>query len=95
MREGISNQVCFHCPQCVKTSLEALIVHQGLVPYRIHKLSDLPSQVNAAPRAAIATTRYPGFTPDVSQSLPNQRDAEEALAIAQHVSAYVTDLVAA
>ncbi len=99
---------------CAKASLitfafivnNALIVHQGLVPPRIHKLPDLLSQVHAAPLAAMATeiqlldrfyttTRYPGFTPDGSQSLPNQRDAEEALEIAQRVLAYVTDLVAA
>ncbi len=106
MREGLFNQVCFHCQQCVEKSLKALIVHQGLVPPRIHKLPDLLSQVHAAPLAAMATeiqlldrfyttTRYPGFTPAGSQSLPNQHDAEEALAIAQRVLAYVTDLVAA
>ncbi|MFN3372936.1 MAG: hypothetical protein ACK44M_05135 [Chloroflexus sp.] len=72
-----------------------MIVHQGLMPPRLHKLPDLLSQVNAAPRAAMATTRYPGFTPDVSQSLLNQRDTEEVLAITQHVLAYVTDLIAA
>lgn len=106
MREGLFNQVCFHCQQCVEKSLKALIVHQGLVPPRIHKLPDLLGQVHAAPLAAMATeiqlldrfyttTRYPGFTPDVPQSLPIQRDAEEALEIAQRVLAYVTDLIAA
>lgn len=55
MREGLFNQVCFHCQQCVEKSLKALIVHQGLVPPRIHKLPDLLSQVHAAPLAAMAT----------------------------------------
>lgn len=73
MREGLFNQVCFHCQQCVEKSLKALIVHQGLVPPRIHKLPDLLSQVHAAPLAETQLLDrflefHPRYTPIAAQS---------------------------
>ncbi len=104
MREGIFNQVCFHSQQCVEKSLKALIVHQGQTPPRIHKLTDLLALVSAVPLSAMAreiylldrfytVTRYPGFSPLTSQTLPDQHDAEEALDIARKVLDIVTNIV--
>ncbi|GIW02877.1 HEPN domain-containing protein [Roseiflexus sp.] len=104
MQEGIFNQVCFHSQQCVEKSLKALIVHQGQTPPRIHKLTDLLALVSAVPLSAMASeiylldrfytvTRYPGFSPLTSQTLPDQHDAEEALDIARKVLDIVTNIV--
>lgn len=104
MREGIFNQVCFHSQQCAEKSLKALIVHQGQTPPRIHKLTDLLALVSAVPLSAMAreiylldrfytVTRYPGFSPLTSQTLPDQHDAEEALDIARKVLDIVTNIV--
>lgn len=93
----IYSQVCFHAQQCVEKALKASLRHHGIVPPRSHQLSllvgllpddplaDLHSAIVLLDRFYILT-RYPDASPGpLSEELPNEPDAQEALSVAQEV----------
>jgi HEPN domain-containing protein len=93
MREGIFNQVCFHCQQCAKKAVKSLIAAQGASIPRTHRLTDLLEGVAPGenPIKHLAAdiklldryyipTRYPDALPGALEaSLPDKSDALEAL----------------
>jgi HEPN domain-containing protein len=38
LREGIYNQACFHCQQCVEKCLKGILADQGKTPPRTHSI---------------------------------------------------------
>lgn len=94
---GILNQVCFHAQQCVEKVLKGLLSKQGVTPPRAHRLGDLLPLLPSNPFDDIALdlqlldrfyipTRYPDALPgNLSEGLPNESDADEALLLARQV----------
>lgn len=94
LTEGLFNQVCFHAQQCAEKAIKGWLASQGHVPPRTHRMADLlpllPSQLLAdlARRVLLLDafyipTRYPDALPgSLSDSLPEDVDAREALAVA-------------
>jgi HEPN domain-containing protein len=93
----IYSQACFHAQQCVEKALKAWLRHRGISPPRTHQLGllisllpddplvDLRSSVVLLDRFYILT-RYPDAAPGaLSDELPNEQDAHEALSVAQEV----------
>ena len=99
----IYNQACFHAQQCVEKALKGLLDRQGTSPPRTHYLSDLLRLLSPNPFVEIAgdirlldrfyiPTRYPDALPGaLPDGLPNQKDAEEALDVAQQVMNLIED----
>jgi HEPN domain-containing protein len=97
LEQGIYNQVCFHAQQCAEKALKALIANKGEAPPKTHKLIDLLPQIDHPPitrkRKDLRSldrfyipTRYPDALPGaLPEGLPNEADAQEALAKAQQV----------
>jgi len=93
----IYSQACFHAQQCVEKALKARLRHHGIVPPRSHQLSLLASLLPDDPLADLHSavvlldrfyilTRYPDALPGaLSDELPNERDAQEALSVAREV----------
>ena len=93
--EGIFNQVCFHAQQCVEKAIKGWLEQQGRIPPRTHRMADLlvllPPDLMGELSDALRLldrfyipTRYPDALPGVLPGrTPEQRDAEEALDLAQ------------
>ncbi|WP_008310120.1 HEPN domain-containing protein [Leptolyngbya sp. PCC 6406] len=100
--DGLYNQVCFHAQQCAEKTTKALLIIQGQVPPRTHRLGDLVNLLDPNPLAAIALyvqlldrfyipTRYPDALPgSLLEGLPEASDAQEALALARQIFEMVT-----
>ncbi|MFQ6078845.1 MAG: HEPN domain-containing protein [Thermodesulfobacteriota bacterium] len=96
-KEGMYNQVCFHAQQCVEKLLKGFIQFKDKVHPQSHKLADLLSSISESPfdelRGDILLldrfyipTRYPDALPgSLSEGLPTEEDAKEAMAVAQAV----------
>lgn len=92
--EGIYNQVCFHCQQCVEKSLKGILANQGKTPPRTHSIVDiiglLPTEYLDDLRDAMSEmdiyyipTRYPDALPgSLMEGLPGKEEATEAMATA-------------
>ncbi len=97
LREGIWNQVCFHSQQCVEKALKAVLASRGCSPPRTHKLADLvrvlgdevPADFGDDLRSLdrfYIPTRYPDALPGaLTDGLPGEKDAMEALTLARRV----------
>ena len=105
LRAGIANQVCFHSQQCVEKSLKALILKRGKPLPRTHRLvdlivflqepalSDFTLELQLVDRFYIPT-RYPDALPSsLPEGLPNLKDANDALQIAQRILTVVEKLI--
>jgi HEPN domain-containing protein len=106
LEAGIYNQTCFHAQQCVEKALKAWLAYHGHAPPRVHqiglllKLCPRPLPFPAKLEASILTldrfyipTRYPDALPGtLPEGLPTQKDAEEALDLAQQVLETITAL---
>jgi len=106
LAEGIFNQVCFHAQQCVEKAVKGWLEQQGGVPPRTHRMADLlmllpldlmgelSDGLRSLDRFYIPT-RYPDALPGVRpEGMPGQRDAEEALDLAQGALQRVEDALA-
>lgn len=94
MTEGLYNQVCFHAEQCVEKSLKALLADKGKRIPRTHSMADLLSLLPTDAVGDIADeivlldrfyipTRYPDALPgSLEDGLPDEEEAQEALALA-------------
>lgn len=98
VREKIYNQACFHCQQSAEKMFKAALLSGGKGSPKVHDLNELFEKAVQSGilfllpwRERMATlslyyvpTRYPdaviGSLPD---GLPNKKDAEEALSIAE------------
>lgn len=97
LKEGMYNQVCFHAQQCVEKVLKGLITYQGNIHPQTHKLADLLAALSPGPfddlRDEIIILdrfyipiRYPDALPgSLSEGLPSDKDAKEALESARKV----------
>ncbi|RKY60694.1 MAG: DNA-binding protein [Candidatus Latescibacterota bacterium] len=106
MKEGLYNQVCFHCQQAVEKALKGFLSHLGQVSPKTHKLidilsllpertpfEDLEESIGLLDRFYIPT-RYPDVLPGaLPNGLPDREDAEEALSLAEEVLARVRGIV--
>ena len=93
--EGIFNQVCFHAQQCVEKAIKGWLEQQGRIPPRTHRMADLlvllPPDLMGKLADAIRLldrfyipTRYPDVLPGMlSDGMPRQHDAKEALNVAR------------
>lgn len=108
LHEKIYNQACFHSQQCVEKYLKGLLLLHNDHKPKLHDLKELFSKcihsnvLELIPfRERVATlslyyapTRYPdaiiGSLPD---RLPNNKDAEEAIEIAEDITKLVSKLV--
>lgn len=103
LREGIFNMACFHCQQAVEKSLKAFLRrHTSKIPY-IHILEELCERcVKIDPGFSnfmddcialdifYQPTRYPEAPAgSLSEGLPDQSQAEEALQKAKTVFEFV------
>jgi HEPN domain-containing protein len=105
MQARIYNQVCFHAQQCAEKAIKSLMTDQGQLPPRTHLLGDLLALLHPNPLASFALevqlldrfyipTRYPDALPgSLPEGLPDETDAQEALATAQRALNQVTQLV--
>ncbi len=97
LKEGIYNQVCFHCQQCVEKVLKAYLLSRGEIYPKTHKLSelmaclegdtfrDVSTQIIALDRFYIPT-RYPDTLPGaLPEGMPSEKEAREAIDIARNV----------
>jgi len=99
LREGLSNQACFHAQQCAEKCLKAMVAQSGLAPPRTHSIQEL---VNRLPPTTLTCdaddlaelddyyipTRYPDALPGMlPDGLPTEGDANRAVAIASDVLA--------
>lgn len=105
--ESLWNQVCFHSHQAVEKSLKRLVAHEGSLPPRTHRLTNLsksledryPSLKESADDLLVLEnyyipSRYPDATPgSLPEGLPGLEDARRALAAAQRVSEFVRQTV--
>ncbi|HHV61401.1 MAG TPA: HEPN domain-containing protein [Firmicutes bacterium] len=97
LKEGLWNQVCLHSQQCVEKVLRALLVGRGNVPPHTHKLADLIFLLGEEAISGLADdlysldrfyipTHYPDTLPgSLSESLPSEEDAREALVLARRI----------
>lgn len=95
LREGIYNQACFHCQQCVEKCLKGILADQGKTPPRTHSIVDivglLPPGYLTDLREALSQldiyyipTRYPDALPgSLAEGLPSKEDATEAIETAR------------
>lgn len=104
MREKIFNQACFHCQQSAEKMLKVALLSHGKSFPKIHDLNELFEKAVQndilfllpwrEPMATLSLyympTRYPdaviGSLPD---RLPDKKDAEEALSMAETFYAHV------
>lgn len=98
LEETLWNQVCFHAHQCAEKSLKALAAERGESPPRTHRLTDLSTLLEGPVSEEFAEglrslesfyipTRYPDAVPDsLSETLPGEQEAREAIAVARNVS---------
>ncbi len=104
IQEGIYNQVCFHSQQSAEKAVKALLLLQGQVAPRTHRLADLLRLLKPNPFAAslgiqlldrfYLPTRYPDALPgSLPEDLPNHEDALEALAVARQVLITVSAVI--
>jgi HEPN domain-containing protein len=95
LKEGIYNQVCFHCQQCVEKCLKGILANQGEKSPRTHSIVDL---IGLLPPGYLTDlrdvmgqmdiyyipTRYPDTLPGaLPEGLPGKEEAEEAIAVAR------------
>lgn len=104
LREGLFNLTCFHAQQCVEKSLKGLLAYRDQASPRIHALTELltfftdPELLSLRSKLTrlddyYIPTRYPDALPGMlSDGLPGRAEAEEALALAQAVFDFVTNL---
>jgi HEPN domain-containing protein len=97
LQADILNQVCFHGQQGAEKAIKGLLLHQAQVVPRTHRLGDLLPLLSPNPFVNTLLdiqlldrfyipTRYPDALPgSLSEGLPTQQDAEEALAVARQV----------
>jgi HEPN domain-containing protein len=97
IQAGIYNQVCFHAQQCAEKAVKGVLAYQRQSPPRTHRLGDLLPLLEPNPLAAFALdvqlldrfyipTRYPDALPgSLPEGLPDETDAQEALAVARQV----------
>ncbi len=97
MDEGLYNQVCFHSEQCVEKVLKAWLAEKGKRIPRTHSMADLLTLVPANVVTDMAEeillldrfyipTRYPDALPgSLEEGMPNEQEAQEALALAGKV----------
>jgi len=102
MQASIFNQVCFHAQQCAEKAVKGLLARQGMPLPRTHRLSDLLQLLDPNPLTVIAldlqlldrfyiATRYPDALPGtLTEGLPIEADAREALAVARRVITLLT-----
>ena len=95
MQAGIYNQVCFHAQQCAEKAVKGVLADQRQIPPRTHRLADLIPLLEPNPLASFALdvqlldrfyipTRYPDALPgSLPEGLPDETDAQEALAVAR------------
>jgi HEPN domain-containing protein len=105
VESAIYNQACFHSQQCAEKAIKALLTYQGQTPPRTHRLVDLQNLLAPNPLEEIAIdlqlldrfyilTRYPDALPgELGQQLPVERDAREAINLAQKALEQVRDIV--
>ena len=103
--EAIYNQVCFHAQQCVEKALKGLMAYHGQLLPRTHRLADLLSLLKPDPLPDLSDeirlldrfyipTRYPDALPGtLSNALPGQAEAQEALAMARQTFERVKKLI--
>jgi HEPN domain-containing protein len=94
-KEGIYNQVCFHCQQCVEKCLKGILANQGKTPPRTHSIVDLIGllppgyltdlrDVMSLMDVYYVSTRYPDALPgSLPEGLPRKEEADEAIAAAR------------
>jgi HEPN domain-containing protein len=95
LAEGIFNQVCFNAQQCVEKATKGWLEQQGRAPPRTHRMADLLALLPPDLMGELSTalrlldrfyipTRYPDALPGtLPGGVTGQRDAEEALDLAQ------------
>ncbi|MEW6680600.1 MAG: HEPN domain-containing protein, partial [bacterium] len=49
LKEGITNQTCFHSQQCVEKVLKGFIISKGKIHPQSHKLADILSKIDKSP----------------------------------------------
>jgi len=97
LEAGIHNQVCFHAQQCVEKAMKGILVQNGIVPPRVHSITEL---LRLLPRSLFAdiaeglvglddyyiSLRYPDALPGtLPQGLPGRSEAQSALRLAREV----------
>lgn len=97
LEEGIYTQVCFHAQQCAEKAIKGLIVYQGRVPPKTHRLLILIDHLDSYPfrrtREEIGLldlfyipARYPDALPGMlPQGYPDLSIAQQALSIAEAI----------
>ena len=97
MQASIYNQACFHAQQCVEKCLKALFVVRDEVAPKTHAISKLLALLKEHPFTDLESslilldrfyipTRYPDALPGtLPEGLPAEKDAREALRLAQEV----------
>ncbi len=101
MRDSLFNQVCFHAQQAAEKSLKYLLVGNGILPPKTHKLGDLLGllpvdapddlcrQLLLLDRFYIPT-RYPDAVPgSLASGMPDKADAQEALSSLEALDAWI------
>lgn len=103
LKEGIYNQVCFHCQQGVEKTLKGFLrSHDKSVP-RTHSLAELIgfcAQIDPNFRELrnltdrledyYISTRYPDVLAVIpTRRMPNKQDAKEALTALRHIIDFV------
>jgi HEPN domain-containing protein len=105
LEQGIYNQVCFHSQQCVEKALKGYIESTGKMHPYSHKSADILNYLSPNPFEDIVEkllsldrfylpTRYPDVLPGMlPESLPDEKEAREALNLAKIVIKRVEDLI--
>ncbi len=103
LREGIYNQVCFHCQQGVEKTLKGFLRSQGRSVPKTHSLDDLvdicsgiDTDFQKIKRACVklddyyTSTRYPDVAEEVfPEGLATKQDAKEALEALRRIMDFV------
>ena len=107
--ESLFNQAYFHCHQAAERTLKAVLAHRSKTPPRTHRLVDLVTSLeevepNLKP-AELASelrrlenyyvpVRYPdALTGSLSEGLPDEQEATDALTTAKKVSEAVRGVI--
>ncbi len=107
LRDGVSNQACFHAQQVVEKALKAVIAEKGDIPPKTHGLRDLLTIClrHSADFAVFKEecsllnrfylpTRYPdAILGSLAKGLPSREDADEAIQMAEKMLAFVKDVL--
>jgi HEPN domain-containing protein len=107
LKEEIFNEVCFHSQQCAEKMLKGLLVIDGTVVPKTHRLIDLLAEAlkyhSLLERIRedclildqyYIPTRYPdAVIGSKPTGLPSRKDAEEALQIAQTIFSTVQSIL--